>query len=331
MPSSIQTNVNSLVAQENLYTNSQFQSKTIDELTSGYRINQSGDDAAGLAIANGFRDQEAQLTQGISNANDGVAQRQIMDGGISNIGTILDRLQTLAAESATQGFTGNRSVLNDEYQGLVSEIDRQAQSVGLSTGGHFAQNLNIFVGGGQSLGGANSTQNGTVALGLANSAVDSKALGLRTSQFTVTSATGTNLAVASNTSVANIVNSNGSSGNATATFDLTGAGFSNLAVSVNLTTSDTAATVAQKLNTAIQATGNDGTAAGSALRDANIQVATTTDSSGNVGLSFTSATAAFQVAAGSNTANALLGSFATGGANAATGASVSQSVGGAPR
>ncbi len=328
MPFSIQTNVNSLVAQENLYTNSMFQSKTIDELTSGYRINQSGDDAAGLAIANGYRDEEAQLTQGVSNANDGVAQLQIMDGGMANIGTMLDRLQTLATESATQGFTGNRAVLNDEYQGLVSEIDRQAQSIGLSTGGHFAQNLNIFVGGGESISGSSSTLNGTVALDLSNSAVDSKALGLRTSQFTVASASGTNLAVASNTSVANIVNANGSSGAATATFDLSGAGYSNLAVSVNLTTSDTAATVAQKLNTAIQALGNNGTAAGDSLRTANIQVAATTDADGNQSLSFTSATGAFQVSAGSATANALLGSFAAGGASAATGASVNQTVAG---
>jgi flagellin len=330
MPFSIQTNVNSLVAQENLYTNSQFQSKTIDELTSGYRINQSGDDAAGLAIANGYRDEEAQLTQGVSNANDGVAQLQIMDGGMNNIGTMLDRLQTLATESATQGFTGNRSVLNNEYQGLVGEIDRQAQSIGLSTGGHFAQNLNIYVGGGESVSGAASTQNGMVALGLANSAVDSKALGLRTSQFTASSATGTNLAVASNTSVANIVGANGGA-NATATFELSGAGFSNMAVSVNLTTADTAQTVAQKLNTAIQAMGNNGTAAGTALSTANIQVAATTDSSGNQGLSFASATGAFQVTAGSNAANALLGRFSTTpGGNAATGASVSQTVAGTP-
>ena len=53
--SSIQTNVNSLVAQENLRVNTNFQSKTIQRLTSGYRINQAGDDAAGLAVANKFR------------------------------------------------------------------------------------------------------------------------------------------------------------------------------------------------------------------------------------------------------------------------------------
>ena len=330
MPFSIQTNVNSLVAQENLYTNSMFQSKTIDELTSGYRINQSGDDAAGLAIANGYRNEEAQLAQGVSNANDGVAQLQIMDGGMSNIGTMLDRLQTLATESATQGFTGNRSVLNDEYQGLVSEIDRQAQSIGLSIGGHFAQNLNIFVGGGESVAGASDTQNGMVALDLANSAVDSKALGLRTSQFTASSATGTNLAAASSTSVANIEANNQVGGTTTATFDLSGAGFSNMAVSVNLASTDTTQSVAQKLNAAIQALGNNGTTSGDALRTANIEVAAVTDSSGNESLSFTSATGAFQVAAGSTAANALLGNFSsTPGGNAAIGASVSQTITGA--
>jgi flagellin len=59
---SIQTNVNSLVAQQNLRVNNNFQSKTIQQLTSGYRINQSGDDAAGLAVANKFRSSVSELT-----------------------------------------------------------------------------------------------------------------------------------------------------------------------------------------------------------------------------------------------------------------------------
>ena len=82
---SIQTNVNSLVAQQNLSVNSAFQSKTIQQLTSGYRINQSGDDAAGLAVANKFRSTIAELTQGVANGNDATAQLQIMDGGQNNI------------------------------------------------------------------------------------------------------------------------------------------------------------------------------------------------------------------------------------------------------
>ena len=77
MSFSIQTNVNALVAQENLRVNSNFQSQTIQRLTSGYRINSSADDAAGLAVANKFRSDIAELTQGVRNASDGVSQMQI--------------------------------------------------------------------------------------------------------------------------------------------------------------------------------------------------------------------------------------------------------------
>src|ERR1022692_3836051 len=106
---SINTNVASLQAQNYLRVNEQFQSKTINEVTSGLRIVQSGDDAAGLAIANGYKANGAVLTQGISNANDGLSQLQIMDGGMSNITQLLDRASTLATQSATGTFTGDRS------------------------------------------------------------------------------------------------------------------------------------------------------------------------------------------------------------------------------
>src|SRR5512146_2780096 len=141
MPFSIQTNVNSLIAQENLRINSNFQSQTIQRLTSGFRINQSGDDAAGLAIANKFRSDIAELSQGVRNANDGVAQLQIMDGGMNNIGKMLDRLKTLATQSASDSLMGKRADLNKEYQTLVNEIDRQAQAIGLSTGGRFTKSM----------------------------------------------------------------------------------------------------------------------------------------------------------------------------------------------
>src|ERR1700720_2548356 len=115
MAFSIQTNVNSLIAQENLRVNSNFQSMTIQRLTSGYRINQSGDDAAGLAVANKFRSDTAELTQGVRNANDGISTLQIVDGGLNNVSKILDRLKTLATESASNTFTGDRTILNNEY------------------------------------------------------------------------------------------------------------------------------------------------------------------------------------------------------------------------
>jgi flagellin len=171
---SLQTNVDSLNAQRNLGVDNQFQSKTIQQLTSGYRINSSGDDAAGLAIANGLRSSVAELTQGVANANDGVSQLQIVDGGLSNISTILDRLKTLATQSASGTFTGDRATLNQEYQGLVSEITRQATNINLQSGGTFNTALNVYIGGGS------NASNASVSINLsgAANAVDANSLGL---------------------------------------------------------------------------------------------------------------------------------------------------------
>src|SRR6201993_823220 len=143
----INTNIASLQAQQYLRVNSDFQAKTINRVTSGLRILSSGDDAAGLAIANGFRSDQAVLTQGIRNANDGLSQLQIIDGGENNISQLLDRARTLATQSATGTFTGDRTVLNQEFQSVLGEIDRQAQSIGLNIGGTFAKSLSVFIGG----------------------------------------------------------------------------------------------------------------------------------------------------------------------------------------
>jgi flagellin len=81
-----------MVGTDNLQTTNNFQTSTVEALTSGYRINNSGDDPAGLAVANQYRDNISELTQGVINANNGVSTLQIMDGGLNNISTMLDRL-----------------------------------------------------------------------------------------------------------------------------------------------------------------------------------------------------------------------------------------------
>jgi len=171
---SIQTNVDSLMAQQNLNVDNQFQSNTIQQLTSGYRINSSGDDAAGLAIANGYRSSVAELNQGVMNANDGTSQLQIVDGGLSNISTILDRLKTLATESSSSTFTGSRATLNQEYSGLLTEINRQASNINLNAGGSMNTNLSVYI------GGATQQSNASVNIDLsgAANAVDATSLGL---------------------------------------------------------------------------------------------------------------------------------------------------------
>src|SRR5579864_4806167 len=182
MSFSINTNIASLSAQNYLRVNSDFQTKTINRVTSGLRIVSSGDDAAGLAIANGYRSDQAVLTQGVRNANDGLSTLQTIDGGINNISMLLDRARTLATQSASGTFTGGvsgRAVLNGEFQSVLSEISRQAQSIGLNQGGTFAANLAVFVGGGKGANSAAVISNGSVSVDLSKSTVDAQGLGLK--------------------------------------------------------------------------------------------------------------------------------------------------------
>ena len=95
MSFSINTNIASLQSRQYLEQTNKYLSRTVQEVTSGLRIVNLGDDAAGLAIANGYRTQEAVLTQGVQNANDGLSQLQIADGGLSNTSQLLDRASTL--------------------------------------------------------------------------------------------------------------------------------------------------------------------------------------------------------------------------------------------
>ncbi len=176
---SIQTNVSSMNAQENLRMTNDFQARTISRLTSGFRINQSGDDAAGLAVANKFRSDIAELTQGVRNANDGLSTMQIIDGGLSNISQMLDRLKTLSTQSSSSGFEGDRNTLDREFQALLTEIDRQASNIGLSanggSGSRYNKNLNIYLGGGGNYAANSGVQ---VDLSSATDRVTSTALGL---------------------------------------------------------------------------------------------------------------------------------------------------------
>src|SRR5437899_2050464 len=310
----INTNIASLQAQQYLRVNSDFQSKTINRVTSGLRIISSGDDAAGLAIANTFRSDQAVLSQGVRNANDGLSQLQIADGGINNISKLLDRARTLATQSASGTFTGDRGVLNSEFASVLGEIDRQAQAIGLDQGGAFATNLRVFIGGGK----ANATTaitNGTVAVDLTTSTVDSKSLGLKGVQTIGVAATdiGTG-AVATKVSdiVGNAVNIASEANGGFTDFYFQGPGFGDsnrIKVSVNLTGVTDTGTLVTALNTAIQNAGNGATQAATAFKNANVTASTNTDASGRKQLTFNASGTAFQVEAGDKVSQALLGNF----------------------
>ncbi len=179
MAFSINTNVASLQAQYYLNKTQQFQNKTINEVTSGLRIVNAGDDAAGLAVANSYRSDQAVLTQGVSNLNSANATLQTIDAGMSNIGNLLDRARTLATQSASQTFTGDRTALNNEFQSVLTEINRQAQAIGMNSGGTFnSSTMQVFVGGGRTSGSVTASTNGSVTVDLTKSAVDTNSLGL---------------------------------------------------------------------------------------------------------------------------------------------------------
>jgi len=314
MAYSINTNIASLQAQEYLRITNDFQYKTINRVTSGLRIVSSGDDAAGLAIANTFRSDRAVLAQGVRNANDGVSTLQTIDGGVNNISQLLDRARSLAAQSASGTFNGDRSLLNSEFQGVLVEIDRQAESIGLNVGGLFAKNLQVFIGGGR---GSDPIANGTVDIDLTNATVDTKSLGL-----TAYHVDGYSDLVSSGRSVADIVNDAtnkgaGGTNGGPMKFVFAGAGFSGSnAVTVNVNLSGVADldSLVEAINNGILQAGFGGTAAALAFKDANVVASVSSD-----GLSFTldSSSAAFQVKAGDIMANALLGNFAGAGATGA--------------
>ena len=329
MSFSINTNVASLQAQNYLRVNSNFQSQTINEVTSGLRIVNSGDDAAGLAVANGYRSDSAVLTQGIQNANQGLSQLQIADGGLNNISQLLDRARTLATESASGTFTGDRSVLNNEYQSVLGEIDRQSQAIGMNTGGTFAKNLSVFIGGGKGATSSAVITNGSVSVNLASSTVDTQSLGLKgfTAGWQVASGAADSglydLSNSSTTSVSAILLAQ--SNPASTSFTISGPGFSGgagnaITVTVNLANVADTTSLANAINAGIQSAAQQGSAQAGAFKAANIQAVIHTGSDGHQQLLFTSASTAFDVTAGDATANGLMGNLGTNTGGSATSA-----------
>lgn len=123
----INTNVASLNARRNLMGTKLSLDKNLERLSSGFRINRAGDDAAGLAISENLRAQVRGLKQASRNAQDGVSLVQVAEGGLNEVSNILIRLRELAVQAASDTVGPvERQFLNVEYDQLVSEIDRIA-------------------------------------------------------------------------------------------------------------------------------------------------------------------------------------------------------------
>jgi len=180
----INTNVASINAARTLRNSTKALNKSLERLSSGLRINRAADDAAGLAIAEGFRSQVrgAQVAQ--RNAQDGVSLVQTAEGALSETTNILQRVRELAvqASNGTQS-TNNRNALDTEVKQLLAQIDDIAldtqfnglsvlsanQTVTLQSGADPGQNLAVTVQGAK-----------TRDLGVSTVAVSSVALAVST-------------------------------------------------------------------------------------------------------------------------------------------------------
>ncbi len=174
MSFSVVTNLSSIAAQSMLGSARSDLSQALHQLTSGSRINSSADDAAGLARANRYRLDNTSHTVGMRNANDAVSQLQIEDGALSNISSLMDRATTLARQAASGTFTGDRAILNEEFQSVMAEITRTAAAAGLETGGTNLDSRKVFVGNSQT----NTSDSVSYVSVAANDSVDTVGLGI---------------------------------------------------------------------------------------------------------------------------------------------------------
>lgn len=125
----IRTNVPAITAQRFMSDNKDAMSKSLERLSSGYRINKSSDDAAGLAISESLRGKIRGLNVAKRNANDAVSMVQVAEGSMNEMTNILIRLRELTTQSSTDTIgERERSFLNREYTQLADEIDRIGNS-----------------------------------------------------------------------------------------------------------------------------------------------------------------------------------------------------------
>ncbi|MEZ3435926.1 MAG: flagellin [Lachnospiraceae bacterium] len=203
----IQHNITALNAHRNLTNNNSAVGKSLEKLSSGYRINRAGDDAAGLAISEKMRAQITGLETAKKNAEDGVSLVQTAEGALTEVHSMLNRMVELATQAANGTYsTSNRQEMQKEINRLNEEIDRISKTSNFN-------GTKLFDGSTDSItlhvGESESTDN---QLKVTFSSMDSSSLGIHTTD---------------NTTFAKTL-----SGDAIKDIDLTGADSARLAISI---------------------------------------------------------------------------------------------------
>ena len=125
----IQHNLTAMNANRMLNVTTSAQSKSAEKLSSGYKINRAADDAAGLSISEKMRKQIRGLTQASSNAQDGVSAVQTAEGALTEVHSMLQRMNELAVQASNgTNSQSDRKSIQDEIDQLTSEIDRVSET-----------------------------------------------------------------------------------------------------------------------------------------------------------------------------------------------------------
>ncbi|MFC4409564.1 flagellin [Chungangia koreensis] len=182
----IQHNISALNTHRNLTFNNSQSAKNLEKLSSGFKINRAGDDAAGLAISEKMRGQIRGLDMATKNAQDSISLIQTAEGALNETHSILQRMRELSVQSANDtNVTGDRAALQQEVTALVSEINRIAENTEFNTqkllsGGFSGKAFHI---------GANSGQSITLTIG------SMAASALSVSGISISSTSGANAAI----------------------------------------------------------------------------------------------------------------------------------------
>ena len=278
MASVLNTNMPSINTQRKLSKAQSALDKSLERLSSGLRINTARDDAAGLAISERMTAQVRGLTVATRNANDGVSMAQTAEGALAEMGDILQRIRELAVQSANAtNSAGDRKSLNDEVNQLVAELNRFANTtefngMKLLNGDDPVSAFHVGANSNQTIV-ATTTDFRTSKYGsyqLGNATVTSSTAGAGKGVSISNAVTNTTANVSSNLQVTGAAVSVGG------TMTLNGP---NASGSVALTTGDSAADIASKINsqdlTGIKATARTETMIGFTTGDYTIEISTT--------------------------------------------------------
>ena len=194
MSLSILNNLPALQADNQLNITTAAANNSLEQLSTGSRINSGADDAAGLAISDGLNANIAALNQSSLNATNAVGTLQTADGALSQITSLLNRSVTLATEASNTGLTSSQSTaIDSEFQALLTQINNINTSTNFNGTAVFGSSVSAFT--------SDGTSGGTVNIGTSVASTSATALGLTST----TSLTTPTLAKAALTSITDAI------------------------------------------------------------------------------------------------------------------------------